>query len=404
MRFKLRLPKLVLLTAMCFLVGTLAVFSGRGIEARADDGGDPAVYYRHAALEGRVITYDPDRDLFIVFGSYEVDAGDGWQTINSSKFHRVRPANDAVRQFLLGRLDQGAQILGSYEAWAGQSEEVFDGTSAGPLDQAPASPVWYAFGKTIRPERIAKFNLYTANDFVRVLAGLKDALAAGGFNLPPDRRLTAEEITVLKTRVENPASDADRTLLRNVRSWWENNWNLKWAVEKNTRAYNELAASVGGSTFYVGRLGVSNCYIMSAPVTRKDIDAFMAAAKEGSGAADREEPVAMFARVTAERDRTGRITALYASGPLFVNPYALIYDGIKNNAAPAERWRLEGWSQDRAEQLDGRRVWLEGRTVLVRDDKGNVVDRYLALGENLTQDEFNTVLDLNRELIGDGGI
>ncbi|MGB9662433.1 MAG: hypothetical protein ACPL5F_10555, partial [Moorellaceae bacterium] len=282
MRIRPALMRAALFLAACFLAGAWAVLAGGSAGALAVDGGDtPAVYYRHATLQGRVITYDTERDLFILFGSYEVDEGDGWRVVNSSKFHRVRPESGDVRRFLLGRLEQGTRVFGSYEAWTGQQEEVFGATDVEPVDQAPECPVWYAFGKTLRPERIAKFNLFTANDFVQVLAGLKDALAAGGFDLPPGRRLTAEEVATLKARIENPTSEADRTLVRNVRSWWENNWNLKWAVEKNLRAYNELAASVGGSTFYVGRLGVSNCYIMSAPVGRKDIDAFMAGAKEG---------------------------------------------------------------------------------------------------------------------------
>jgi len=82
--------KPVLVWAVFFLsVACSAFFGGSAVALAGGDDDVPAVYYRRAALEGRVITYDPERDLFIVFGSYQVDEDGWWREVDSSKFHRV---------------------------------------------------------------------------------------------------------------------------------------------------------------------------------------------------------------------------------------------------------------------------------------------------------------------------
>lgn len=345
------------------------------------------------------MAYDPDRDLFVLFGSYWI-AEEGLQRreVVSRKFHRVRPATGEVREALKGLVGEGASVLGEYEAWRGQEEEVFLAREASPVKAASALPRWHAFGKTLRPLRLAKFNLYEAGDFVEAFAALKGVL-----DVPLDG-LPLPEVERLAKRVSSPASKRDRELRAAVRAWWDSRWNLKWAVEKNLKAYNELLFHAGDLAFYTGLLGFNNCYVDSSPAGRGEIVRFESAVGgHGGGAPDTEGSAAAYGSVEVVRDEHGNIIAAYVSGPFFRSPAELV-EAITTGKAPEEKWKLVGVPTEELGKLDSRKVWFEGMCVLVRDEKGNIVDKYFAVDSWLTREQMDACMEFVRLAVGEGGI
>lgn len=360
---------------------------------------DPGTYYRRSGLEGRVVTYDPDRDLFVLFGSYWV-AEEGLQKreVVSRKFHRVRPATKEVREVLKGLVGEGAAVLGEYEAWKGQEEEVFLAREASPVKDAPSLPRWYAFGKTLRPLRLAKFNLYEADDFVETFAPLKGLLDV------PLNGLSLPEVEKLAKRVSSPSTRSDYRLRAAVRAWWDSRWNLKWTVEKDLKAYNELLSRAGDLAFYTGLLGFNNCYVDSSPAGRGEVVRFESAVGgRGGGAPDTEGPATAYGSVEVVRDEHGSIVAAYVSGPFLRSPAELV-EAVVAGGAPEEKWKLVGIPGEKLKELGGRKVWFEGRCVLVRDEKGNIVDKYFAVDSWLTREQMDTCMEFVRLAVGEGGI
>ena len=352
---------------------------------------------------GKIIHYDPERDLVIVYGSVFVKETDsGWRRVESRKFHLINPVGSDVREVLSAAIGRTAGIEGELMAWPGQKEEVLAAQSMEFQETQTETPPWYAFGKTIRPERIFKFNLNTVSDFVRVLTGLNKA--AG---IPQNIRLTGDEVSLLSSKIKSPVPE-NRELVNQVRSEFEKSWNEKWCVTKDKKISDELRSGVGGWQFYKGFLGYGNSYISGAPVIRKDITAFMDAVREGGCTPEMSGPALMCAYVSVNRDRSDNIVKVMSSGALY-NSVPGLLEAMKNpTSLNLEKWRLEGWSQEKALTMEGKLCWLSGSRVLVyKTDPGTgrryLADQYFTLDEYLTRDGFDNVLDVGNSLIGEGG-
>lgn len=361
------------------------------------------IYYRHGRVFGKIIHYDPERDLVIVFGSVFVKETDsGWRRVESRKFHLVNPVGSDVREVLSAAIGRTASIEGELLVWPGQKEEVLAARSVEFQETQIETPPWYAFGKTIRPERIYKFNLNTVSDFVKVLAGLQKAA-----DIPQNVRLTGDEISSLSSKLKNSTPE-DRELINQVRSELEKSWNEKWCVTKDNKISDELRSGVGGWQFYQGFLGYGNSYISSAPVIRKDITAFMNAVREGGGTPEMSGPALMCAYVTVSRDRYGITVRVMSSGALYDSVPGLL-EAMKNPASlNLETWRLEGWDQKKAMVMEGKLCWLSGSRVLAyktdpKTGRSYLADQYFAMDKYLTRDGFENVLDVGNSLIGEGG-
>jgi hypothetical protein len=362
---------------------------------------DPnGVYYKQAHVFGKVVTFDTQRNLAIIFGSiYVYEPNSGWQLVDSRKFHLVTPVNYQIGDSLAGAVNKTVAVEGPYQAWPGQKEEVIEAHKVEIADYPIETPPWYAFGKTVTTDHIVKFNLSQVTDLVDVLAGLQKA--AG---IRQDMRLTPEEVSRLAGEITNPSDDAGRSLAGRMRSELAKSWNDKWVVTKDNAATNDLRVGVGGWQFYEGLLGYNNSYIEKAPLVRKNLDSFMEAIHPGGGAPEEEGPAAMYALVQAERDKYGKIIKVTVSGALMDTVPGLLQAIADPSSAHIETWRLEGWTEKEAAEMDGRYCWLSGSRVLVRDEKGNLKDQYFSLRNYLTRDGFNNTLDITRNVIGEGGV
>ncbi|MCS5697261.1 hypothetical protein [Desulfofundulus thermocisternus] len=342
--------------------------------------GNYSMYYGHARMFGKVISIDPGENIAIVYGSIAVQLPDySWKTIRSKKFERVVPENNPAAKTLTDNVGKVVVIKGRLDAWQGQQEEYFTADVVEPQNYVIDTPSWYAFGKTISPTMIYKFNLNKVTDFVDVLAGLARAEGIAG------------------------GQPGGKPALSAVRNEFEKNFNLKWCVTRDRNAANEMNAGVGGWQVYEGYLG-DNCYISSAQVIRKNIDKFMDSVTGGGPAPEKSGPAVMCARVYVTRGRNGRVERVTVSGALYDTVPGLV-NAFKNPTnLNLETWRLEGWNERTADEMDGSLCWLSGTRVLVYDKGGNLVDRYFALHSYLTRDQFNETLNRSRDLIGEGGM
>ncbi|MFZ5651168.1 MAG: hypothetical protein ACOY4I_09960 [Bacillota bacterium] len=380
-----------------FLLSSETVFANSSFDDQY------GIYYRHGRVFGKIIHFDSERDLVIIYGSlFVAEPGGQWRRVESRKFHPVNPVGNDIHDTMAGSVGRTVGAEGQLLAWPGQKEEILVAQSVDFHDYPIETPPWCAFGVTIRPERIYKFNLDDITKFVNILSGLQQAA-----NIPQSSRLTGVEISKISTRITN-FETWDRELSSRVKREIEKSWNEKWCVTRDSRVSNELRAGVGGWQFYQGLLGYSNCYISSAPVIRKNITAFMDAVRAGSGSHKESGPAVMCACVTVERDRFGKVIEVKASGALYDSVSDLL-EIIKNPVGiNLETWRLEGWNQEVAKVMEGKLCWLSGSRVLVyKTDPGTgrryLADQYFTLDEYLTRDGFDNVLDVGNSLIGEGG-
>ncbi|BCV20353.1 hypothetical protein [Moorella sp. Hama-1] len=387
---------------LAFLITVLPIFPATAAQSYQDPNG---VYYKQARVFGKEVTFDSQRNLAIIFGSiYVYEPDSGWQLVDSRKFHLVAPVNYRIGDSLAGAVNKTVAVEGPYQAWPGQKEEVIEAHKIELADYPIETPPWYAFGKTVTTDHIVKFNLSQATDLVDVLAGIQKT--AG---IPQDRRLAPEEVSRLVGEITHPSDDAGRSLATRMQAELAKAWNDKYVVTKDNAAANDLRAGVGGWQFYQGLLGYNNSYIERAPLIRKNLDAFMDAVHPGGGAPEEEGPAAMYALVKAERDKYGKIIKVTASGVLMDTVPGLLRAIADPSSASIETWRLEGWNEKEAEEMDGRYCWLSGSRVLVyEEDKETgekvLVDQYYSLCNYLTHDGFNNTLDITRDVIGEGGV
>jgi len=380
----------------------LFLYSGDVSYAAADMDDQYGVYYRHGRVFGKVIEYDLSRDLVVVFGSVFVsEPGGQWRLVESRKFHMVNPVGNDLRQTLAAAVGRTVGVDGQLKVWPGQKEEVLAASSVDFQDYRIDTPPWYAFGVTVRPEKIYKFNLNSVNDFVDILSGLQQAA-----DIPQKVRLTGDGVGELQNRIAGQVP-ADRKLIARVRNEMEEKWNEKWCVTRNDQVSNQLRAGVGGWQFYQGLLGYGNCYVSGAPAMRRDVTAFMNAVRPGGGTPEESGRAVMCAYVTAERDREGHIVKVTASGALYDSVTDLM-EAMKNpTRLNLETWRLEGWGREEAEAMEGNLCWLSGNRVLVyetdqKTGRSYLVDQYFALDRYITREGFDNVLDVYKGVIGEG--
>ncbi|MFZ5645622.1 MAG: hypothetical protein ACOY46_18820 [Bacillota bacterium] len=380
----------------------LFLYSNGVSYAAADMDDQYGVYYRHGRVFGKIIQYDPARDLVVVFGSVFVsEPGGQWRLVESRKFHLVNPVGNDLRQTLAAAVGRTVGVEGQLKVWPGQKEEVVVASKVDFQDYRIDTPLWYAFGVTVRPEKIYKFNLNSVNDFVNVLSGLRQAA-----DIPQNVRLTGDGVGKLQSGI---AGYGDRELIARVRNEFEEKWNEKWCVTRDNQAANQLRVGVGGWQFYQGLLGYGNCYVSGAPVVRRDIIAFMNAVRPGGGTPEESGQAVMCAYVTVERDRSGQIVRAMASGALYDIVPDLIGAMKNSTGLNLETWRLEGWGQEAAEAVDGKLCWLSGSRVLVyetdqKTGRSHLVDQYFSMDRYLTRDGFDNVLDVYKGVIGEGVI
>jgi len=352
----------------------VVIFISLAIPVHAFAADSYSLYYKNARMFGKIMNYDDDKDTAILYGTIYVEKGDSWSLINSKKFEYVVPLSENVKNVLLNNPQKTVVCEGTLDSWVGQSDEIFKVKKVDLQDYKIETPVWYALGKTITPDRIYKTNLNEVTDFVDRLAAL--------------------------ARVEN-IQGKDNEKMTAIRSEFESNWNLKWALVKDENASNDQMKGVGGWQIYQGYVGQDNCYIEKSPVIRKNIDSFMKAVTTGGGTPKKSGPALMCAYIKVQKTKYG--INVTASGTLYDSVIGFVNALENPSNLNLETWKLIGYNERDNLKFDGQLCWLSGSRVLVYE-KGVLIDQFITLDNILTQDEFNQTLNLSRDLIGEGGM
>lgn len=144
----IKLKIIFIITVVCasiFLIGINAIFAASAFDDQY------GVYYRHGRVFGKIIHYDLERDLVIVFGSVFVsEPGGQWRRVESRKFHLVKPAGNDLRETLAASVGRTVGVEGQLMAWPGQKEEILEARSVDFHDCRIETPPWYAFVPSAR--------------------------------------------------------------------------------------------------------------------------------------------------------------------------------------------------------------------------------------------------------------
>lgn len=352
--------------------------------------------YNQAAIIGQVISYDAGDNSFVVFGRMSAKVGGKWQIVETRKFYRIYPSLSRVTKALDKHMNDGIKVYGAFQvASTSEEEQLLNANRTADYNpEKDASPAYgpgvgpfpyIGFGVAVRSQKYSTFEITGVNSFVTNLAVLRDTL------LGTDGEKT-------KLTLDGGASEiiADKSV-------WRSLYGSKWYTVKNATARTEGQAAAGGTAFFVGLKGGSNGFVSSVPVLRPDIDNFMASAGGGDNEIEKGSAL-FFGSVTASKNGYGEIDGVYVSGPFFTETDNLI-SGLKSGKAPhSGTWKVKGWDENRIKVLDGKKCWLAGHRVLVYDEEGNLIDHYFSMDKSLTVDEFNTLLDLQREIAMKGGM
>lgn len=340
-----------------------------------------------ARFFGCLVHYDPADGRGVMYGSLFARGPEGWETVETKRFTVVRPAGQSSAEMLKDNAGKWAAVEGYY----GRTQEtggVFEAYVVKPSTYQAEIQPWCGFGYTRFPNMVTKINVSRPGDFVLVAAAGREALG-----LPEDQALPPEEMKELARQIKTEAGRKKAYI-----DWRSKYWNDKWIITRDDAARKEMRSGQGGFQFYEGRLGWSNAYVERADVTEKELLNFLEVQPAGGGQTLKESPAAMYASVEAVRDRWGKIVETRASGPVFETTPEFLEALRAGEAGPGETWKLS-LSDERAEELDGKTAWLSGAKVLVRDQKGNIVDSYFAVESSIANEGLRNFLALFKELL-----
>ena len=331
------------------------------------------IYHRDARMFGKLIHYDSEKTTAVMYGSIFLREGKQWRRIYSKRYFKIIPASQNAKEIFTDTKNIGKTIVvtGKLHVWPGQRNEILEARTVETVNYHIPYPTWYGFGITLTSERIYKTDISKVTDFVDKIHEISEITKTTGLN---------------------------EDNIQKVRSKLQEHWNLKWVIAKDIKAENDQIKGSGGWQIYEGLHG-DNCFIEKSPVTRKNIDKFMDAVRTGGGIPEESGEAVICGYVNIIRNRWGDIVEVYVSGTLHETPQDLIRALEDHNKQNRQTWRLEGWTEETAEEMKGKLCWVSGTRVLVYDDYGNLTDQYFVLRNYITRSEFNKTLDTIRNIV-----
>ncbi len=268
----------------------------------------------HAAVVGKVIEFNNDKQQYVVYGRLSADAGSGYKVYHSGMFFVAEPDNDTVKSKLdkMASEGKGVKLFGRYSSTYNAETvmyftrvEEYDPTLDYSVGLQPAytdimPSNWYGFGihKHINSSHLTSFDKTT--DFVDKLHPLieslktgsketreiitdekgKVALVEGNSKYIPNEfkkvfknDVYRDETPSVVPNITNNKRESHGKYLSNLKSKIPLK-NINYLISTN-EARNESLNSVGGTVFVNTLQGESNHYLKSIPITRPDIDRFL---------------------------------------------------------------------------------------------------------------------------------
>lgn len=262
-------------------------------------------YSRVGAVVGKVITYDKQKDKYIVFGRMSILTEKGYKVYETGKFYSLCPDTESADKLIKENMGKGIKAFGVFEAVKQTTNqeillvkkvEKYDPSKDG-LEPAYGRGIgpepWLGFGIPVSPGTAKMMAIQKPWDFVWMTEKFKRLLP------PCDLELQVEDNKHSKTLVENTktketydpkelaehlTSDIIKSFndpkkatafKKPFRQFWQETFKENYLMEKNEKSYQDILRGIKGWTFLETQKGRLNHLIEEVPVIRPEMDIFL---------------------------------------------------------------------------------------------------------------------------------
>jgi len=330
-----------------------------------------------ARLFGYVLSWDAAEGRAVMYGTLYAKDGVDFETVATRQIIAVRPRGASAAKALAASAGRWAAAEGVYGLVRGAPEKALEAWAVKPSGYAAKPPEWRGFGLALRAELAAAAGLDRPGRLAELFAE-----TARLFGVPEDRFLSAQEAQKAAGAVLKDAKKA-----REAKELRRKAFPETWLAPKDAAARNSLRRAAADSlfAFIEGVRGGARAWAGSV-LDESALWRLLKAAEGASGGPPRGEGAALAAgRIEVKRDKDGRPVEAFLSGRFFPDA-AELFAALKDpaSAPAAERWRLAESDLAWADGRDGGAVLASGTKVVVRNEKGEEIDRYFAVADGLT--------------------
>lgn len=356
---------------------------------------------RVGAVVGKVITYDQNKNKYIVYGRISFLTENGFRVYETGKFYSVSPDTEKADKLIKENMNKGIKAFGYFEAVkqtinqetlvVNRVEEYDPSMDSGIMEPAYGPKIgpdpWMGFGIPISAANAQMMTLKDSWDFIYMLEQFKQLLPTTKLRLQiEDKKHKETFVENLVTKEEyNPielaeylsseiifkpeSSTGDTTFKKPYRAFWQSYFKEIYLMEKSEEAYQDIIRAIKGYSFMETQKGRLNHLVEQVPVIRPEIDIFMKTIENLVGGTPQElekwatpavlygkiEPYYNIVQTIDPKTRKIHIKADY-TGPYYADLDQLIYAisyTAKKESLPStpdthnnnniEKWQI-GWN------------------------------------------------------------
>ncbi len=264
-------------------------------------------YSRTGAFVGKVITYDQQKDKYIVFGRLSLLTENGYRVYETGKFYSVCPDTKSADKLLKENIGKGIKAFGIFEAVkqttnqetlvAKKVEKYDPSMDSGVLEPAYGPGIgpepWIGFGVPISGGTARMMTIQNPWDFVWMAESFKRLLPNNNLILQMENKKHPETLvknTITKETYKpeklaelltseiiktSNSQTGNTTFKKPYHQFWQNTFKEIYLMEKDNKAYHDILRSIKGWTFIETQKGRLNHLAEKAPVIRPEMDIFM---------------------------------------------------------------------------------------------------------------------------------
>jgi hypothetical protein len=341
-----------------------------------------------ARLFGCVLSWDAAEGRAVMYGTHYAREGSEFEAVATRQIVAVRPRGPSAASALASNVGRWAAVEGVYGAASGLPEKALEAWAVKPSDYATRPPEWRGFGLALRTELAVAAGLEKPGSLAEVLAAM-----ARLFGAPEDRFLSAGEAQKAADAVL-----ADAKKAREAKDFRRKAFPETWLAPKDGAAKGALRRAAADSLFVFAEGVRGGAGAWAAWV--RDESALWELCRKGGGGSPRGEGEALaIGRINVVRDESGEPVEARLSGLFFMDASEL-FAALKDppELPPGETWRLADSGLEWADERDGKIALVSGTKIVVRDEKGEEIDRYFAAADGLTAEGAKNAVAVARRL------
>lgn len=262
-------------------------------------------YSRVGAVVGKVITYDKQKDKYIVFGRMSILTEKGYRVYETGKFYSLCPDTESADKLIKENIGEGIKAFGVFEAVKQTTNqeillvkkvEKYDPSKDGlkPAYGPGIGPEpWLGFGIPISPGTARMMTVQSPWDFIWMAESFKRLLPNSNLMLQMEDGAHSETLVkntttretykpeklaeyITSEAVKTPNNQTGNTTFKKpYRQFWQNTFKEIYLMEKDNKAYHDILRSLKGWSFIETQKGRLNHLAEEVPVIRPELDVFM---------------------------------------------------------------------------------------------------------------------------------